>query len=73
MNRRDFSAQLAATGLGAAASPLFIAGPAAAYKLDGVPTVAVQGRWATSPGQAGGPEQAMAVTDYLLQRARTKA
>ena len=46
---------------------------AAAYKLDGVPTVAVQGRWATSPGQAGGPEQAMAVTDYLLQRARTKA
>lgn len=45
----------------------------AAYKLDGVPTIAVQGRWFTSPGQAGGTEQAMAVTDYLVQRARTKA
>ena len=43
---------------------------AAAYKLDGVPSVAVQGRWATSPGQAGGAEQAMAVTDFLIQRAR---
>lgn len=42
----------------------------AAYKLDGVPTVAVQGRWATSPGQAGGGEQAMAVTDFLIQRVR---
>lgn len=46
---------------------------AAAYKLEGVPTITVQGRWATSPGQAGGPEQAIAVTDYLVQRARTKA
>ncbi|MES3015272.1 MAG: thiol:disulfide interchange protein DsbA/DsbL [Pseudomonadota bacterium] len=45
----------------------------AAYKLDGVPSIAVQGRWSTSPGQAGGSEQAMAVTDYLIQRARTKA
>jgi protein dithiol oxidoreductase (disulfide-forming) len=46
----------------------------AAYKLDGVPTVTVQGRWATSPGQAGGLEQATAVADYLIQRARsTKA
>ena len=44
----------------------------AAYKLDGVPTVTVQGRWATSPGQAGGLEQALAVTDYLVQRSRTK-
>ncbi len=43
----------------------------AAYKLDGVPTIAVQGRWATSPGQAGGAEQALAVTDFLIQRARS--
>jgi thiol:disulfide interchange protein DsbA len=43
---------------------------AAAYKLDGVPTLAVQGRYTTSPGTAGGPEQAMAVVDYLVQRAR---
>lgn len=42
----------------------------AAYKLDGVPTVTVQGRYATTPGLAGGPEQALAVADYLIQRAR---
>jgi thiol:disulfide interchange protein DsbA len=43
---------------------------AAAYKIDGVPTVTVQGRYATSPGQAGGHEQALAVVDYLIQRVR---
>ena len=43
----------------------------AAYKLDGVPTITVQGRYATSPGQAGGFEQATAVVDYLVQRARS--
>ena len=43
---------------------------AAAYKIDGVPAVTVQGRYATSPGQAGGAEQAIAVVDYLIQRAR---
>ena len=42
----------------------------AAYKLDGVPAVAVQGRYVTSPGQAGGQEQALAVVDHLVQRAR---
>ncbi|MEO5698128.1 MAG: thiol:disulfide interchange protein DsbA/DsbL [Burkholderiaceae bacterium] len=42
----------------------------AAYKLDGVPSIAVQGRYATSPGQAGGSEQALAVVDHLIQRAR---
>ena len=42
----------------------------AAYKIDAVPTVAVQGRYATSPAQAGGLEQAMAVVDFLVQRAR---
>jgi protein dithiol oxidoreductase (disulfide-forming) len=42
----------------------------AAYKLDGVPALAVQGRYVTSPGQAGGHEQALAVVDYLVQRAR---
>jgi thiol:disulfide interchange protein DsbA len=45
----------------------------AAYKIDSVPTIAVQGRWATSPASAGGLEQATAVTDYLIQRARAKA
>jgi hypothetical protein len=33
----------------------------------------VQGRYATSPGQAGGLEQATAVVDYLLRNARTKS
>ena len=42
----------------------------AAYKIDGVPTLAVQGHYTTSPGQAGGAEQAMAVVDFLVQKAR---
>jgi thiol:disulfide interchange protein DsbA len=45
----------------------------AAYKIDGVPTLTVQGRYATSPGQAGSFEQATAVVDYLVQRSRGKA
>ena len=40
------------------------------YKIDGVPALTVQGRYATSPGQAGGHEQALAVVDYLIQRVR---
>ena len=44
----------------------------AAYKIDGVPTVTVQGRFATSPGLAGGLEQTMDVVDYLIQRSRAK-
>ena len=44
----------------------------AAYKIDGVPTLTVQGRYATSPGQAGSFEQATAVVDYLVQRSRGK-
>jgi protein dithiol oxidoreductase (disulfide-forming) len=42
----------------------------AAYKLDGVPSIAVQGRFMTSPGLAGGADQAMAVTDFLIQQQR---
>ena len=45
----------------------------AAYKVDSVPLLAVQGRFATSPSQAGGFEQATAVVDYLVQRSRGKA
>jgi thiol:disulfide interchange protein DsbA len=40
----------------------------AAYKIDGVPTLTVQGRYATSPGLAGGSDQAMSVVDFLVQR-----
>ena len=41
-----------------------------AYKIDGVPTVAVQGRFITSVGQAGTPERTVQVMDALIQRAR---
>ncbi|MEP6874925.1 MAG: thiol:disulfide interchange protein DsbA/DsbL [Burkholderiales bacterium] len=43
---------------------------AAAYKLDGVPTMTVNGRYSTSPSQTGSGEQTVAVVDYLIQRAR---
>lgn len=43
---------------------------AEAYRIDGVPTLGVHGRYFTSPSLAGGPEQALRVTDYLIQRAR---
>lgn len=42
----------------------------AAYRIDGVPALAIQGRYLTSPSQAGGLEGALAVADYLIQRAR---
>ena len=43
---------------------------AAAYKLESVPMLTVQGHYATSPAQANGQEQALAVVDYLIQRVR---
>jgi thiol:disulfide interchange protein DsbA len=42
----------------------------AAYKIDSVPTLAVQGHYTTSPADAGSGEQALSVVDFLLQRAR---
>ncbi len=36
----------------------------------GVPTLAVQGRWLTSPGQARGATQALAVVDHLVAQER---
>lgn len=41
-----------------------------AYKIDGVPAIGVQGRFYTSVSMAGGPDRALAVTDYLVQRIR---
>ena len=41
-----------------------------AYRIDGVPTLGIQGRFFTSPSLAGGAEQALRVTDQLIQRAR---
>lgn len=41
-----------------------------AYKIDGVPAMAVQGRYVTSGAQAGSNERALAVTDALVQSLR---
>lgn len=40
------------------------------YKIDSVPTLAVHGRFITSPAQAGSSERALAVVDALIQKAR---
>lgn len=42
-----------------------------AYKIDGTPSIGVDGRYVTSPSQAGGREQCLQVMDFLLDRART--
>lgn len=39
-----------------------------AYKIDGVPTIGVQGRYWTSVGLAGGPQQALRVTEFLARK-----
>jgi len=40
------------------------------YKIESVPVLAVQGRFLTSPSQAGGAPQSLAVTEALIERAR---
>ena len=42
------------------------------YKVEAVPTLTIQGRYYTSPSQAGGAPQALAVTDALIDMARRK-
>ena len=41
-----------------------------AYKVDGVPLMGIHGRYFTSASLAGSHERALAVADYLIQRAR---
>ena len=43
---------------------------AGGYGLDGVPALAVNGKWFTAPSMAGGNAQALRVVDYLLARER---
>ena len=43
---------------------------AEAYRIDGVPTLGINGRYYTSPSLAGTPEKALSVADYLIQRSR---
>ena len=53
-----------------------------AYRIDGVPSIGVAGRFLTSPSQAAAGarmgelelgQKALQITDFLIQRARTKA
>jgi protein dithiol oxidoreductase (disulfide-forming) len=41
-----------------------------AFRLDGVPTLAISGRFLTSPDQAGGEDQALQVADALIRKSR---
>ena len=43
---------------------------AEAYKIDGVPTIGVQGAYFTSISLNGTPEKTLATTDFLIARAR---
>jgi thiol:disulfide interchange protein DsbA len=44
-----------------------------AYKIDGVPSIGVQGLYLTSGSLAGSNERALAVTDFLVQSVRKPA
>lgn len=41
-----------------------------AYRIEGVPTLGIQGRYMTSPSMAGSPERALAVADQLIAQSR---
>jgi len=43
-----------------------------AYKIDGVPTLAVQGKYETGPGQTNSLPGTIQVLDYLVQQVRNK-
>jgi protein dithiol oxidoreductase (disulfide-forming) len=40
------------------------------YKIEGTPSVAVDGRWLTSPAEAGGLDEFFNTLNYLVDRAR---
>ena len=43
-----------------------------AYKIDGTPVVAVDGKFTTAPSMVGSREGSLIVLDYLVQRARAE-
>jgi len=43
-----------------------------AYKIDGTPAMAVDGKWVTAPSMVGSREGSLTVLDYLIQRARSE-
>lgn len=42
------------------------------YKIEGVPTVVVQGKYTTSPADAGGNAGAAQTLDYLVDQVRNR-
>jgi thiol:disulfide interchange protein DsbA len=42
------------------------------YKIEGVPTIVVQGKYTTSPADAGSNEGAVQTLDYLVQQVRER-
>lgn len=40
------------------------------YKIEGVPTMAINGKFVTSPSIAGGQEKCLAVADFLIEQER---
>lgn len=40
------------------------------YRIDGTPSVSVDGKWLTSPAEAGGLEELIATLNFLIDRAR---
>jgi protein dithiol oxidoreductase (disulfide-forming) len=46
---------------------------ATSYKIDSVPTLAIHGRFFTSPGMAKSPERALLVANNLIQQVRQSA
>ncbi len=43
-----------------------------AYKIDGTPAMAIDGRFVTSPSMVNGRERCIAVMDTLIQRVRAE-
>jgi protein dithiol oxidoreductase (disulfide-forming) len=43
------------------------------YKIDGVPSMGIHGRWFTSGSLTGSNDKALAVADFLIQQARKAA
>ena len=41
-----------------------------AYKIDGTPAIGIDGKFVTAPSMAKGPKESLAVTDFLVNRAR---
>jgi thiol:disulfide interchange protein DsbA len=41
-----------------------------AYKLEGTPAVAIDGKWMTAPSMVGTRDGTLPVMDYLIERAR---